>query len=264
MTSKLNNTVTKIDQTINASGVVNEAQLILENGRVLSVQAPSEIRQSEGIIDIIKKLWASFLSLFKQVSLGNLGQEKYSDEWKSIANYKCLGPSSISLFENYFKKHSVTLRTEGLCGSIVNTKKNYEANIVALPLVIKGTGLFARDHIVSVVVNKADRCLEFYDSKGRTILDHANDSLIEDLQGNKTSFIDAIKKICKVYDIVLVKENTFKHQIDSYNCGPEVLYDMIQAKNGKSAEDRYYKEIKDSDSLRGELIQIAQNNSDSF
>ncbi len=80
---------------------------------------------------------------------------------------------------------------------------------ICIPIVLKG--LF-RNHIVAIQVNTRAHTVEYYDSKGLTILDRNDDRLNT-----------IIRHVMNQFANYRLTENTDKHQYDSHNCGVYVM-----------------------------------------
>ncbi len=103
---------------------------------------------------------------------------------------------------------------------------------LAIPVVLQG---FFGDHIVCFYVEKEASTMEFFDSKGLTVLDRKN----ERLRGVDMTLLELANKIRSQYQIRTIKENTKKVQKDCYNCGVFV-WDFIERRN----EDKRWEAVQ--------------------
>jgi len=93
--------------------------------------------------------------------------------------------------------------------------KDIDKSIMAIPVVLHGK---VRNHIVAVIVDKAGKAIEFYDSKGLTVKDRGSDKLEAFPKSTLKDLFDIISN--KYSDGTWeIKENTKRHQSDGYNSG---------------------------------------------
>ncbi len=108
-----------------------------------------------------------------------------------------------------------------------------DKELLAIPIVVKGA---FRNHVLIVMIDKKNRLIEFYDSKGLTIQDRASDTLVN---FPKRSIKELMTKICDDYftaDWSLL-ENQTRHQSDGYNCGVYVSDYLKRRSEGETFED---------------------------
>jgi hypothetical protein len=113
------------------------------------------------------------------------------------------------------------------------------ANNLLIPVVLKG---FGRDHIVCFYIKRnpddGTMVIEFYDSKGLTIADRANETLVNNPDMTLAKLVAQLAdRYCDdVDDHVRIEENTTKHQQDSHNCGIYVCHYFSERIAGTPAE----------------------------
>jgi hypothetical protein len=109
-----------------------------------------------------------------------------------------------------------------------------ENKLLFFPIIVKG---FFIDHVLTIVVDPKNKRIEFYDSKGLTIMDRQYD-LLFNFPDN--TLLDLWKEIVNKYakdGNWSVIENTHQQQKDLYNCGVFSVKFMIDRHEGISFEN---------------------------
>lgn len=111
------------------------------------------------------------------------------------------------------------------------------ATNLLIPVVLKG---LVRDHIVCIYIQRSSdnkAVIEFYDSKGLTIADRANETLVNNPSMTLSKLVAQLSDhYCDGCDVT-IKENTTKHQSDSHNCGIYVCQYFKSRINGIPADE---------------------------
>lgn len=162
---------------------------------------------------IIRSLQSIFASK-PSIDIRSYSEHKDYPAIFSLKNAKLIGNATVL---SYLQKlENLQIDTSLLLGQALACDQL--RNWVAIPIILKG--LF-RDHIVTILVNKENKTIEFYDSKGLTIKDQARRELRFPSESLTTleDHVNAIWETFQADASWTFKENTTRHQTDAYNCG---------------------------------------------
>jgi hypothetical protein len=116
-------------------------------------------------------------------------------------------------------------------------KADENTNTLLIPLVLKE---FGRDHIVCLYIKYLDdktAVIEFYDSKGLTLADRANETLANNPDMTLGKLVAQVADHYCGDREVTIEQNTTKHQEDSHNCGVYVCHYFKERIEGTPAPE---------------------------
>lgn len=164
-------------------------------------------------------IWASFFARCKSLFCSSKRGDKSYAKWRFERTDLPLDQSLNEYFNKLTEKkvqfaiinHFSSIMdssTDDFCSRIKNAKDK-----VFVPLIIKGRFL---NHIVTLYIDKTNHSMEYFDSKGLTILDRKGSSVKNIAE---SSLEELVAKIATHFKIQKVSENIKKVQWDSHNCG---------------------------------------------
>lgn len=234
-------------------------------------QPPSPIRKMKDLFGVVQSALRAIQSFFIQiepypdamnqlrekVSLNPQERDKLGAAL-ALSGGKCLSGSHLQTYAETLNSDRLNFSSLFCIRSNLNDKADLpslpdlDKDLLALPVVVKGR---FRDHVMIVVVDRENKHIEFYDSKGLTVNDRASERLTcypsQTLKG-------LINKIWQKYaeeDWSFV-ENSSRHQSDGYNCGVYISHYLKQRVEGKSFEEIAAKGLSFKEAASSERSQM--------
>jgi len=204
-------------------------------GRLPPLREPSYVRiLKDKVAGIAICLIRSLQSIFgskPSIDIRSYSEHKDYPAIFSLKKAKLIGNATVL---SYLQKlENLEIDTSLLLGQVLPCEEL--RNWVAIPIILKG--LF-RDHIVTILVNRETKTIEFYDSKGLTIKDQGSRKLRFPSK-SLTTLEEHVNQIWKNFGADAswtFKENTTRHQTDAYNCGIYVSNFIQRRLHGESFE----------------------------
>lgn len=204
---------------------------------------------SQYLLKVIDFIVSIAHKCFKNIQLSlNDSFNNNSDSNKHIVlshlkKHENLGSSVFTAFKESLEaeKNSFHMDTSFVIGSNY-PKEKAEQTKIAIPVILK-TSI---NHIVTFFYDKESQTLEYYDSKGLTIMDRKNTHLIFPLKDKEILTLnDLFIHLKEKYQPTSFKENIVREQKDIYNCGVFVLSYYLNKIQGhkESPKDSYLEQI---------------------